>query len=366
MIISDVSSDEDDSLYGNKFDKRRINYHNFTTQDPEKKLFSDMYRKVFHNRKLKHNNYLQRNGHMMSNSPKKNAVKPSLNKINKSNSHSHRITSNHCVKFSLDKFRKSNSESHMISSITEVNFVQTSQINTKQQIRSVKNNIFSERRTHTEAPHNANQKRVSNIKDKESLPKMAYVRKLEIQNQRRKEIEYLRNIQEDDLPTPDLNSLCTYTEDDAQVHPLLSTNLSLVGEEKQSRNRKAIRPLLSNEEHVLIFNPIEEKSNSENNCTKSPPCIGSTMSTPSPEKRKTSTPLSLQFSGMSFSLSPLEYSENMDRISSAPANQFETHVENSCNLPSPFTEDIRNHKYHLTMKTLRQKQKNSTDMGYVL
>jgi len=364
-LISDISSDEDDSIYGKKFDNRRISFHQFTVFDPEKKLANAMHRKKFQSHKLKQPNYSQRNGEVMSNSPKKNAVKPSHNKINKSHSYSRRIKANHSAKFSLDKFSASTSESQRITSIREGNFVQTLQRNAQEQILSVKNNVCSERRAQTEAPQKANQKRVSNIKDSKSLPKVSYVRELEIQNQRRRDIEYLRNILEDDLPTPDLNSLCTYTENDNLVHPLLSTNLSLAGKEKQSQNREVIQPLPSNEETVLPFNPLGEMSISETCRPKSPPCIGSILFLSSPERRKTSTPISSQFTGINFSLSPIDHSENVDRIFSGLANQSEKHAENSCNLPSRIIQDIRRHKYHLKM-TSRQKQKNSTEMGYVL
>lgn len=365
MIISDVSSDEDDSLNEKQFDTRRISYH-FTTYDPEKELANQMHRRTFQGRKLKQNSYSQRNGNMMSNSPKKNAVKPSRNKINKSNSQSHRIISNHSVKFLLDEFSASNSESQRTTSIREGNFVKILQRDTKEQIPSVKNNVFSERRTQTEAPQKANQRRVLNINNNESLPKVAYARKLEILNKRGRDIEYLRNILEDGQPTSDLNSLCTYTENDAQVHPLLYNNLSLAGKEKQGQNREVIRPLPSSEEPVLPLNLLGENSSPETICTKSPPHVGSNLSNLSPEKRKTSTPLSLQSTGISFPLSPVKYSGNVDRISSRLANEVETHTENSCNLPSRLTQDIRNHKYCFIMTTLGQKQKNSTDMGYVL
>jgi len=198
------------------------------------------------------------------------------------------------------------------------------------------------------------------------LPKVSYVRKLEIQNQRIRDIEYLRNILEDDLPTPDLNSLCTYMENDNLVHPLLSTNLSLAGKEKQSQNREVLQPLPSNEEPALPFNPLGEMSSSETCRPKSAPHIGSILSLSSPERRKTSKRKSSQFTGIDFSLSPIDHSENVDRTFSGLANQSEKHAENSCNLPSRIKQDIRHHKYHLIMKTSRQKQKNSTEMGYVL
>lgn len=366
MIISDVSSDEDDFIYGKKFDNRRICFHQFTAFDPEKKLANAIHRKKFQTHKLKQYNYSQRNGQVMSNSPKKNAVKPSHNKINKSNSYSHRITANHSAKFSLDKFSASTLESQRITSTGEGSFVQTLQRNAQEQILSVKNNVSSERRAQTEAPQKANKKRVSNIKHNKSLPHVPYGRELEIQNQRRRDIEYLINILEDDLPTPDLNSLCTYTENDHLVHPFLSTNLSLAGKEKQSQNRKVIQPLPSNAEPVLPFNPLGEMSSSKTCRPKSPPCIGSILSLSSPERRKTSTPISSQFRGIDISLSPIDHSENVDRIFSALANQSEKHAENSCNVPSRIIKDIRHHKYHLIMPTSQQKQKNSTEMGYVL
>lgn len=366
MIISDISSDEDDSIYGKKFDNRRIHFHQLTIFDPEKKLANAICRKKFQSHKLKQPNYSQRNGEVMSNSPKKIAVKPLRNKINKSHSYSHRIKANHSAKFSLDKFNASTLESQRITSIREGNFVQTLQRNAQEQILSVKNNVCSERRAQTEAPQKANQKRVYNIKDSKSLPKVSYVRELEIQNQRRRDIEYLRNILEDDLPTPDLNSLCTYTENDNLVHPLLSTNLSLAGREKQSQNREVIQPLPSNEEPVLPFNPLGEMSSLETCRPKSPPCFGSILSLASPERRKTSTPIYSQFTGIDFSLTPIDDSENVNRIFSELANQSEKHAENSCNLPSRIIQDIRRHKYHLKMTTSRQKQKNSTEMGYVL
>lgn len=366
MIISDVSSDEDDSIYGKKFDNRRISFHRFATIDPEKKLANAIQRKKSQSHKLKQHIYLQRNGQVMSNSPKKIAVKPSRKKINKSNSYSRRITANHSAKFSLDKFSASTSEAKRITSIREGNFVQTLQRNAHEQILSVKNNVSSERRAQTEAPQKANQKRVSNIKDNKSLPKVSYVRKLEIQNQRIRDIEYLRKILEDDLPTPDLNSLCTYTENDSLVHPLLSTNVSLAGKEKQNQNREVIQPLPSNEEPFLPFNLLREMSSSEECRPKSPPCIGSILSLSSPERRKTSTPISSQFTGIDFSVSPIDHSENVDRIFSGLANQSEKQSENSCNLPSRIIQDIRRHKYHLIMTTSRQKQNNSTEMGYVL
>jgi len=162
MIISDVSSDEDDSIHGKKFNKRRINFPQFT--NPEKKLANALHRKKFQSHKLKHN-YSQKNGQVMSNSQKKNAIKPSRNKINKSNSYSCRITANHSAKFSLDKFSASTLEPQRITSIREVNFVQTLQRNAQEQILSVTNNVSSERRAQTEAPQKANQKRVSNIKN---------------------------------------------------------------------------------------------------------------------------------------------------------------------------------------------------------
>jgi hypothetical protein len=364
-MMSDVSSDEDDFLYGKKYDKRRISFHHFTTFDPEKKLANAMHRKIFQSHKLKHN-YSQRNGHVMSNSPKKNAVKLSHNKINKSTSYSHMIRANPSVKFSVDKFSASTPESQRITSIREGNFVQTLQRNAQEHKLSVKNNVSSERRAQTEAPQKSNQKRVSDIKDKKSLARVAYVRRLEIQNQSRRDIEYLRNTIEDDLPTPVLNSLCTYTENDALAHPLLSTDLLLAGKEKQSQNREIIRPLPSNEEPVLPFNHLGEKSSLETCRPKSPPCIGSILSLSSPERRKTSTPVSLEFTGINFSLSPIDHSENVDRIFPGLANQSERHAENSCNLPSQLIQDIRHHKYQLIITSSQQKQKNSTEMGYVL
>lgn len=364
MIISDISSDEDDFIYGKKFDNRRISFHQFTTFDPEKKLA--IHRKKFQTHKLKQYNYSQRNVQVMSNSPNKNAVKPSHNKINKSKSYSHRITANHSAKFSLDKFSASTLESQRITSTGEGNFVQTLQRNAQEQILSVKNNVSSERRAQTEPPQKANQKRVSNIEDNKSLPHVPYSRELEIQNQRRRDIQYLINILEDDLPTPDLNSLCTYTENDHLVHPLLSTNLSLAAKEKQSQNTEVIQPLPSNAEPVLPFNPLGEMSSSETCRPKSPPCIGSIFSLSSPERRKTSTQISSQFRGIDISLSPIDHLENVDRTFSALANQSEKHAENSCNVPSRIIQDIRHHKYHLIMPTSQQKQKNSTEMGYVL
>jgi hypothetical protein len=366
MILYDSSSDEDDSLYVKKFDNRRLSFHHSATFDPEKELANAIQRKIFRSHKLKKHNYSQRNGHMMSNSPKNNAVKPSCNKVNKSNSYSRRITANHSVKLSLDKFSASTSESQRITSIREGNFVQTLQRNAQKQMPSVTNNVCSERRAHNEAPQKANQKRVSDIKDNKSFPKVSYVRELEIQNQRRRDIEYLRNILEDDLPTPDLNSLCAHTENDNLVHPLLSTNLSLAGKEKQSQNREVIQPLPYNEEPVLPFIPLGEMSSSETCHPKSPPCIDSILSLSSPERRKTSTPISLQFTGIDFSLCPIDRSENVDRIFSGLANQSEKHAENSCTLPSQIIQDIRHHKYHSIKTTSRQKQKNSTEMGYVL
>lgn len=304
---------------------------------------------------------------MMSNSRKKNAVKPSHNKVNKSNSYSRRITANHSVKLSLDKFSASTSESPRITSIREGNFVQTLQRNAQKQIPSVKNNVCSERRALNEAPQKANQKSVFNIKDNKSLPKVSYVMKLEIQNQRRsRDIEYLRSILEDDLPTPDLNSLCTYTENDNLVHPLLSTNLSLAGKKKQSQNREFIQPLPSNGETFLPIIPLGEMSSWETCRPKSPPYIDSILSLTSPERRKTSTPIPLQLTRIDFSLSPIDHSENVDRIFSGLANQSEKHAENSCNLPSQIIQDIRCHKYHLIKTTSWQKQKNFTEMGYVL
>ena len=41
-------------------------------------------------------------------------------------------------------------------------------------------------------------------------------------------------------------------------------------------------------------------------------------------------------------------------------------AENSCNLPSQIKQDIRHRKYHLRETTSQQKQKNMTEMGYVL
>ena len=366
MIISDISSDEDDSVYGKKFENKRISFHQLITFDPEKKLANAIHRKKFQSHKLKQHNYSQRNGHVMSNSPKKNAVKPSHSKINKSNSSSCRTTANHSAKFSLDKFSASTSKPQRITSIREGNFVQTLQRNAQEQILSLKNNVCSERKAQNEASQKANQKRVSNIEDNKSLPKVSYVRELEIQNQRRRDIEYLRNVLEDDLPTPDLKSLCTYTENDNLVYPLLSTNLSLAGKEKQSQNREVIQPLPSNEEPVLPFTPLGEMSSSETSHPKSPPCIGPILSLSSPERRKTSTPVSSQFTGIHFPLSPIDHSENVDRIFSGLANQSEKHAKNSCNLPSRILQDIRRHKDHLIMKTSRQKRKNSTEMGYVL
>ena len=366
MIISDISSDDDDFIYGTKFDNRRISFHQLTKFYPEKKLADAIHRKQFQTHKLKQHNYSQRNGQVMSNSPKKNAGNTSHNKIKKSNSYSHRITANHSAKFSLDKFSASTLESQRITSIGEGNFVQTLQRNAQEQILSVKNSVSSERRAQTEAPQKANQKRVSNIKDNNSLPHVSYGRELENQNQRRRDVEYLINILEDDLPTTDLNSLCTYTENDHLVHPLLSTNLSLAGKEKQSQNREVIQPLPSNAEPVLHFNPLGEMSSSETCHPKSPPCIGSILSLSSPERRKTSTPISSQFREIDISLSPIDHSENVDRIFSSLANQSEKHAENSCNVPSRIIQDIRHHKYHLKMPTSRQKKKNSTEMGYVL
>lgn len=338
-IVSDVSSDEDVTLYEEKFHKRR-NYQNFTTYDPEHKLANQMHRRIFQSHVLIQNNYSQRNDHIKSNSSKK-----------------------HCLKSSLDKIKKNNSRSHRTTSTREENCVQTLQTNTQEQLLSVKNKVLYDGMTQTEAPQNQNQERVSSLKDNGFLPELTHVRKLEIQNQKRREIEYLRAISGDDLSTPDLNALCTYKENDAQEHLLPKISVSLTEEEKLIQNTKAL--LSSNEEPVIPFSPSEENSNSEISYTTSPPVINLTWSYSSPEKRKTSTPVYSQPSGINFSPSPIKSSRKLAKTSLATAHRYEMHTNSSHSLPSKAIKDIQMNKNSLRRITLRQKNNNSTEMGYV-
>jgi hypothetical protein len=363
MIISDVSSDDDDdTLCEEKFDKKR-SYH-FAIYDPEHKLANQMHRKIFRNHKLIQNKYSQKNNHMKSNSPKKHSVKPPLDNIKKNNLQLRRITSRHSVKYSLDKSQKNNSQSHRITSVKEGNCVPILQSNTQEQILSVKNKILTEKITQNDTPQKANQGRTPSMKDNGFLPEMTYVRKLEIQKQRR-EIEYLRAILEDDLSTPDLNSLSTYNENDAEVHLLLNMNLSHTGKDKQIQSREVLTLVTSNEEPVLPFFPVLEKSNSEISCTTSPPAVDLILSHSSPEIGKTSTPVCSQATGIDFSVSPIKYSGRLSKTSSVSAHKFEINAKNSHSLPSPAVQNIQSNKYRITLREKNKKKKNSTEMGYV-
>ncbi|PNF26285.1 hypothetical protein B7P43_G02685 [Cryptotermes secundus] len=359
MIISDASSDEDDTLCEEKFDKRR-SYH-FTIYDPECELANQMHRKIFRNRKQIQNSYSQKNDHMKSNSPKKQCVKRPLDNVKKNNLQLRRITSRHSVKYSLP-FQKHNSQSHRITSVKEGNHTHTLQSNTQEQTLCVKNKVLTERITQTDTPQKANQGRTSFMKDSSVSPEMTYVRKLEIQNQKR-EIEYLRAILEDDVSTTDLNSLCTYKENDVEVQLLLNMNQLPTGKDKEIESREVLLLLPSNEDPVLPFFPTEEKSSSEIICATTPPAVDLTLLRSSPEIRKTSTPVSSQDTGINFSISPIMYSRRLGKTSSVSAYQFEIHRKNSHSLPSPAVENIQSDKYKKPLRE-KKKMKNSAEMGF--
>jgi hypothetical protein len=350
-IISDISSDEDDTLCKAKFDKRR-NYH-FTTYDPERKLANEMHRKVFQNRKQIQNNYLQKNDHMKPNSPKKHSVKLSFKNLKKNNSQLRRITSSHSVKYSL---QKNNSQSHRTTSLKEANSSQTLQSNTREQTWSVKNKVLTERITQIDTPQKTNKGSVLSKKDGGLLSEMTYVKKLE------RERECLRAILEDDVSTTDLNSLCTYKENDAEVHLLLNMNVSHTEKDKQIGSQEVMTLLPSNKEPVPPFFPIGEKSTSEISRTASPPAVDLTLSHSPPEIRKTSTPYS-QVTGINFSISSIKYPGRLSKTSSVSIHQTEIHGKSSDSLPSPAVQNIRSDKYRITLR--EKNKKNSTEMGYV-
>jgi hypothetical protein len=358
-IISDISSDEDDTLFEVISDIRRRNYQHFATYDPEHKLADQVHKKIFRRHKFVQNNYPQRKDHMKSNLPKKHSLKPSLDKIRNSNSQLRRITSNHSIKYSLDKFKENNSQSHRISSIKEVNCVQTLQSNVQEQIFSVKNEVLSERKIQIAAAQKKNKEMVSSTKYNDLLPELTYVKKLEIQNQTRREIEYLRAVPEDDLSTPDLNLLCSCKENDAQEHLLLNKNLSCTEKVKQIQTTKVLTLLPFNEEPVFPFSPSEE-NNSEISYTTSPPVSTLTLSHSSPEIRKTSTPVYSHLPGICFSPSPVKSSGKVDETSSASGSTKNSHI-----LPSSMLHNIQNEKDSLRRITLRQKKNNYIEMGYV-
>jgi hypothetical protein len=245
----------------------------------------------------------------------------------------------------------------------EGNRAQPLQSNMQEQTSCVKTKVLTERITQIDTPRKANQGRISSMKDSGFLPEMTYVRNLEIQNQKR-EIEYLRAILEDDVSTTDLNSLCTYKENDAEVQLLLNMNLLHTGKDKQIESQDVLTLLPSNEEPILPFFPTGEKCSSEISCTASPPAVELTLLHSSPEIRKTSTPVSSRDTGINFSLSPIKYSGRLGKTSSVSAHQFEIHGKNSYSLPSPAVQNIQSDKYRITLRE-KKKMKNSTEMGYV-
>jgi hypothetical protein len=370
-IISDFSSDEDDILFEVEFDKRRRNYQHFATYDPEHKLANQMHKKILQRHKFIENNYTQVKDRIKRDPRKKHFLKPSLDKVQKDNLQLRRITSNHYVKYSLDKFQKNNSQSHRSSSIKETTYVETLQSNTQEQILSVKNKVFSERKIQTAAPQKKNQELVSSKKDNALSPELTYVKKLEIQTQERREVEYLRANPEDDLSTADLNLLSSYEGNDAQVHLLLNKNQPFVEKVKQIQTTEVLTLLPSNEEPVLPFSPLEDK-NSEMSYTASPPVIKLTSSHSSPEIRKTSTRVYSHISETCFSPSPITSSGKVGKISSASGDKFETHTKNSHILPLSPLQNIQSEKDSLHRVTLRQKKKKKkkqkkkyVEMGYV-
>jgi hypothetical protein len=363
MIISDISSDEDDALFETKFDMGRRNYQRFATYDSENKLAHQMHKKMFRGHEFIKKNYPQKKDHMKSNPPKKDSLKPSFDKIQNNNSQLRRITSNHSVKYSLDNFQENNLPSHRISSIKEVNRNQTLQSNVQEQMLSVKNKVFSKRKIQITAAQNKNQEIVSHTKYNHLLPELSYVRRLEIDNETKRGIEYLRAVPEDDLSTPDLNLLCLYEENDAQEHSLLNKNLSYTENVNQIQTTQVLTLLQSNEEPMLPFSPSEE-NNSETSCTTSPLAFSFTLSYSSPEIRKTSTPVNSYLTGMCFSPSPVKSSGKVDKTSSASGNKPEKQTKNSHILQLSPLHNIQNED-SLKRITLRQKKNNSTEMGYV-
>jgi hypothetical protein len=353
-IISDISSDEDDTLHKEKFDKRR-DYH-FTAYDPEHKLANQMHRRIFQNRKQIQNNHLQKNDHIKSYSPKKHSVKPSFKNIKKNNVQLRRITSSHSVKYSLD-FQKNNSQSYKITYVKEANCGQTLQSKTQGQALSVKNKVLTEKITQLDTPQKTNEGRMSSMKDGGLLSEMTYVRKLE------REREYLRAILEDDVSTIDLNSLCTHKENDAEVNLLLNMNVSRIEKDKQIKSQEILTLLPSNEEPIPPFFPIGEKSGSEISRTASPPAVDLTLSHSSPEIRKTS-PCS-QASAIHFPISRVKYPRRLSKTSSVSTHPFEIHGKSTDNLPSPAAQYIQSDKYRITLRGKNKNKKNSTEMGYV-
>jgi hypothetical protein len=375
VIISDVSSDDDDTSCEEKFDKRR-NY-NFTIYDPERKLTNQMHRKIFQKRKQIQSNYRQKHDYMK---PKKHSVKSSRDSSKKNNLQLRRIISNHSVKYSLE-FQKNNSQSHRITSVKEANCGQTLHSKTQEQRLSVKNNgqplnsktreqtlsvknkVLTEGITPIDTPQRANQGRILSTKDGGFLPEMAYVKKLEIENKRR-DREYLRAILEADVSSTDLNSLCTHKENDAEAHLLLNMNESHTENNKQIESVDILTALTSNEEPLLPFLPVGEKSSSEMSSIASPPAADLTSSLSFSQIRKTSTPYS-QVTGINCSISPIKYAGRQSRTSSVSVHQSETQGNGSDSIPSPAVQNIHSDKYRITLREKKKNKKNSTEMGYV-
>jgi hypothetical protein len=354
-IISDVSSDDDDTLHKEKFDKKR-NYH-FTTYDPEHKLANQMHRRIFQNRKQIRNNHLQKNDHVKSNSPKKHSVKPSFKNVKKNNIQLRRIISSHSVKYSLDS-QKNNSQSYRITSVKEANCGQTLQSKTQEQALSVKTKVLTERITQIDTPQKTNEGRMSSMKDGGLLSKETYVMRLE------REREYLMAILQDDMSTTDLNSLCAHKENDAEVHLLLNVNVSHTEKDKQIKSQEVLTLLPSNEEPISPFFPIGEKGSSEISHTASPPAVDLTLSHSSPEIRKTSTPCS-QATAINSPISPIKYPGRLSKTSSVSTHQSEIRGEITDNLSSPAAQNVRSDKYRITLRGKNKNKKNSTEMGYV-
>ncbi|KDR13587.1 Ubiquitin carboxyl-terminal hydrolase 37 [Zootermopsis nevadensis] len=370
-IISDTSSDEDDALFEVKSDMKRISYQHLATYNPQRKLADQMHKKASRRREFIKKYYLQRKDHRKSDPPKEKSQKyylqrkdrtksdppkeksskPLVDKMQNNDLQLRKIRSSHSVKYSLHKFQESNSRSSdRISSTKEVNRVETLQSNVQKQILFVKNKVFSERKVQIASARKKNQEMVPSTKHNDLLPEMSHVRKLDNQNQARREIEYIRAVPEDELSTPDLNLLCSCEENDVQGQLLLNKSLLHTEEVNHLRTTKALTLLSSNEEPAIPFS-LSEDNDSEISHITSPPVSSSTFShSHLPE--------------ICFSPSPIKSPAEVDK-SSASGNKFEMHTNNLHILPSVLLHNIQNERGSLRrIKLMQKKEKNSAEMGF--
>ncbi|XP_021931024.1 uncharacterized protein LOC110835272 isoform X6 [Zootermopsis nevadensis] len=350
-IISDTSSDEDDALFEVKSDMKRISYQHLATYNPQRKLADQMHKKASRRREFIQKYYLQRKDRTKSDPPKEKSSKPLVDKMQNNDLQLRKIRSSHSVKYSLHKFQESNSRSSdRISSTKEVNRVETLQSNVQKQILFVKNKVFSERKVQIASARKKNQEMVPSTKHNDLLPEMSHVRKLDNQNQARREIEYIRAVPEDELSTPDLNLLCSCEENDVQGQLLLNKSLLHTEEVNHLRTTKALTLLSSNEEPAIPFS-LSEDNDSEISHITSPPVSSSTFShSHLPE--------------ICFSPSPIKSPAEVDK-SSASGNKFEMHTNNLHILPSVLLHNIQNERGSLRrIKLMQKKEKNSAEMGF--